>query len=85
VYAFRSDCSGACKPVWTGTAGTGAYDTIIDGDHLFVAGADGLYAFAPRAGRPAPPATPNGVPVFYGVLAALIVAVIVIRARRSMS
>jgi hypothetical protein len=82
VYAFRSDCSGACKPIWTGTAGTGAYDTIIDGDHLFVAGEDGMYAFAPRAGRPPPPAPSKSAPVFYGVLAAVALVVLLVRARR---
>lgn len=82
VYAFRTDCSGPCKPIWTGSAGTGVYDAVVDGDHLLVAGEDGLYAFAPRAGRPAPAAPSANVPIFYVVLAAVVLVVIVWRARR---
>ncbi len=84
VYAFRTDCSGSCPPIWTGVAGTGAYDVVVDGDHLLVAGEDGLYAFAPRAGRPAPRTPSAGVPIFYGIIAGAAAILLVVRARRRM-
>lgn len=84
VYAFGSDCVGSCKPLWTGEiTGAAAFDAAVDGDHLLVAGSDGLYAFAPRAGEPPPPGPSKSAPIFYGAIAAAALLVLVIKRRRS--